>query len=182
MKFTKIIVGLGNPGSQYVHTRHNAGFLLLDLLARDLNLAWQINKKNQYLWAEYILPDQKIVLVKPQAFMNQSGKVVKEVLAKFLVSLDNLWVIHDDLDIVLGETKMQFGKGPHVHNGLLSIYEALGSQAFWHLRIGIDGREGLRTMVGSEYVLKPLEQSEQTLMKQSLRALLAEFKNKLTLS
>ena len=130
----KLIVGLGNPGDKYKNTRHNAGFLVVDELARHV-------------------PGKPWVLFKPQKFMNKSGVEVKRWLKnREEPFLQNLYVCHDDLDIPLGKFKIQFGKGPKVHNGLSSIYEQLGTKDFWHIRIGIDGdREGES---GEDFVLE----------------------------
>lgn len=175
MQTLKMIAGLGNPGPQYSLTRHNAGFLLIDQLAKKLQVSWRHNKKDQYLWAEVNLSSTKLVLLKPQAFMNQSGEVLKKALSKFPgFNLANLWVAHDDLDITLGEVKIQFAKGPKIHNGLLSIYQTLGKD-FWHIRLGVDNRNGLRIEAGSEYVLGVLSQDEQTLLQQSLPLFIVEL-------
>lgn len=129
----ELIVGLGNPGQKYKNTRHNAGFLVVDELEK-LNLP-------------------NMVLFKPQKFMNRSGAEVKKWLKKWKGrTLPDLYVVHDDLDIPLGKFKIQFGKGPKVHNGLSSIYEQLGTKDFWHIRIGIDGdRDGKS---GEDFVLE----------------------------
>ena len=120
----KLIVGLGNPGEKYERNRHNVGWLVVDELEK--------------------LGLKGFKLFKPGGFMNQSGVGVKQWLKKLgEVDLESLYVVHDDLDIKLGEFKISFGKGPKDHNGLKSVYEQLGSKDFWHVRLGIDGdREG----------------------------------------
>ena len=132
----KLIVGLGNPGEKYKNTRHNAGWLLVDELER------------------LSLPG--VVLFKPQNFMNRSGQEVKHWLrGKWKVRNLPLYVAHDDLDIPLGKFKINFGKGPRVHNGLNSIYEQLGTKEFWHVRIGIDNRQETGFVgSGEDYVLQ----------------------------
>lgn len=136
----KVIVGLGNPGEKYKNTRHNAGFLVVDELAR-LNLP-------------------NVVLFKPQKFMNRSGQEVKRWLKNRKDPiLPSLYVAHDDLDIPLGKFKINFGKGPLVHNGLLSIYEQLGSKDFYHVRIGIDADRGGKTP--EEFVLSRWQPEER---------------------
>lgn len=138
----KLIVGLGNPGEKYKNTRHNAGFLVID----------ELEKMN--------LPG--VVLFKPQKFMNRSGQEVKKLIKKYPLDRNELFVIHDDLDIPLGKFKI-IQKGPKVHNGLKSIYEQLGIKDFWHVRIGIDGDR--RGKTGEEYVLENWRPEERVVIK-----------------
>ena len=110
----KCIFGLGNPGKEYVLTRHNVGFMVLDELARK------------------VVDRSECELVKPQTFMNESGVSIAHTLRKHQVTdYHQVYVVHDDLDIVLGEYKIQFGRGPHDHNGLLSIYQHLNSKQWY---------------------------------------------------
>jgi PTH1 family peptidyl-tRNA hydrolase len=155
----KVIVGLGNPEEKFDGTRHNVGFHIVNRLAARLGITLNqspklfsmIGKNNDWL------------LIKPQTYMNESGKAVQAVLAFYKLTPQDLVVIHDDLDIELGKWKQQVGTGPKEHNGLLSIYEQLGTEDFTHLRIGIDSREGDRTLAGKDYVLHPftLEESRK---------------------
>lgn len=151
-----IVVGLGNPGVEYQNTRHNTGQLLVD---RIFNLKFEIFKdaygwrrKKDIMVAEY--PD--LVLVKTAGvFMNESGRMVREALGNRQWALENLYITHDDLDITLGEYKIQFGKGPKEHNGLLSVEQALGTKEFWRVRIGVDNRPHFaEASRGEEYVLQ----------------------------
>ncbi|MEK7514007.1 MAG: aminoacyl-tRNA hydrolase [Patescibacteria group bacterium] len=140
----KLIIGLGNPGEKYKNTRHNAGFLVVD----------QLEKMN--------LPG--VVLFKPQKFMNRSGQEVKKLIKKYPLDRNELYVVHDDLDIPLGKFKIT-QKGPKVHNGLKSIYEQLGVKDFWHVRVGIDNRlETGFTGTGEEYVLQTWRPEERKMM------------------
>jgi len=139
----KLIVGLGNPGEKYKNTRHNAGFLVVDELEK---LNWP-----------------SIVLFKPQKLMNRSGQEVKKLVKKYPLDRNELYVIHDDLDIPLGKFKINFGKGPKVHNGLQSIYEQLGTKNFWHIRIGIDGDRGGKS--GEDFVLGNWRPEEREVIK-----------------
>lgn len=149
----KLIVGLGNPGEKYKNNRHNVGFMVVDELAK-LNLP-------------------EVVLFKPQKFMNRSGVEVKKLQVR---NLQDLYVIHDDLDIELGKFKISFGKGPRVHNGLLSIYEQLGTKDFWHVRIGIDNR--LKTGfkgTGEEYVLQNFRPEEKIIVNSVIKKAVKEL-------
>jgi peptidyl-tRNA hydrolase, PTH1 family len=153
-------VGLGNPGEQYAQTRHNAGFLLADFLAQELGAKWE----NQRKVASMVAKTEKALLLKPQTYMNDSGVAVAQAVRYYKLSPQQqaqIWVGFDDLDLALGSFKAQFGKGPKVHNGLLSVYEHLGTDQFWHLRIGVDGRAGDRSIPGHAYVLQSFLPSEQ---------------------
>lgn len=135
----KLIVGLGNPGKKYAETRHNIGYMVVDRLAGAG--AWKISKRGQleYLWLD--ADGGEVELIKPQTMMNNSGKAFAYVRKKHQqLKLSQMYIVHDDLDIKLGEYKIQMGKGPRVHGGLQSIYERFGSNDFWHVRVGIENR------------------------------------------
>jgi len=126
----KLVVGLGNPGEKYKNTRHNVGFLMVDKLFGEVE--WGVSKSTKTLrsWVEF--KGEKVELVKPQRFMNKSGVAVKIIKKKHpKLKNEDIYVIHDDLDIKLGEYKIDKGKGPKVHNGLASIYEQIGTKEFW---------------------------------------------------
>lgn len=171
----KIFVGLGNPGKEYAQTRHNVGFLVVDQLAKT---NFNHNPKFFAKFAKANFGNDEAVFLKPQTYMNDSGKAVRAVLDfyKIPAEKDNnnelaypeLYVIHDDLDIVFGEYKLQFAKGPKVHNGLTSIYQALGTHNFWHVRVGVDSREGNRSIPGKNYVLSKFSQEELNLLEQNI--------------
>ncbi len=159
------LVGLGNPGEEYRNTRHSIGHLVVDEIASLLSISFESAKKTH---SKVARSKKVFLLVKPETFMNESGKAVAATLAYYSdfntadrdQELSELFVIHDDLDIPLGEFKVQFGTGPKVHNGLLSLYQHLKTKQFWHVRIGVDGRAGQRTMPGSEYVLQQFPPNE----------------------
>ncbi len=171
----KVVVGLGNPGQKYVNTRHNVGFWVVERLAGDGE--WKTSKSTGAL-VSWIGED--VELVKPQNFMNKSGVTVKGVFKKHpdkfkTTNLKNLWVVHDDLDIKLGEYKISFGKGPKEHNGLKSIYEQIGSREFWHVRIGIDNGEFRES--GEGYVLSGFRHDEKELINQVVSKVARELKD-----
>lgn len=135
----KLVIGLGNPGKRYEKTRHNVGFMVADALASKMvnGQKWSMVNKFQSLIINH---QSSTIFAKPQTMMNDSGKAVV-VLATFYKLPDtDIYVIHDDLDIALGEYKIQKGKGPRDHNGLSSIDKALGTREYWHVRIGIENR------------------------------------------
>lgn len=161
----QLIIGLGNPGDRYINTRHNVGFQITDVLRSVANgNAWQEEKKLYALISK--LPTADILLAKPTTFMNESGVAVSKIVNFFKIKHDDVYIIHDDLDIKLGEYKIQLGVGPKNHNGLLSIYEKLATQNFWHVRVGIDNRcknNELR-IPGEEYVLQSFGSGEYKIL------------------
>lgn len=135
----KHVVGLGNSGDKYARTRHNVGFMMVDKLAGDGK--WYKSKSGLLLYHWTRVGGEEVELLKPLTFMNSSGDAVGYVKKKHpKLSMNDLFVIHDDLDIKLGEYKIQKGKGPRDHKGLLSIYKKLKTSDFWHVRVGIDNR------------------------------------------
>lgn len=181
----KLVVGLGNPGKKYEGTRHNVGFFVVDRLAESLRSAvslqatWQESKKGKLLYQWFKVDGLEIELIKPQTFMNDSGTAVQYVLKKHQgLRMDDLFVVHDDLDIPLGKYKIQSGKGPKVHQGLQSIYRTLGSKGFWHIRIGIEHRaEGVEEQrtTGEEYVLKRFREEEWGVMERVIEGVVTEL-------
>lgn len=153
----KFIVGLGNPGQEYQYSRHNAGFMVIDEIAEKLKV---LQFQQQAKFFSEIARSDDIFLVKPQTFMNNSGKAVRAILDFYKASTEDLYVVHDDLDIAVGSYKIQLGTGPKVHNGLKSIYQYLHTENFWHVRIGVDGSNGLRDIPGKDYVLMPFKAEE----------------------
>jgi PTH1 family peptidyl-tRNA hydrolase len=146
----KLIVSIGNPGVAYANTRHNAGFLVVEALQ---------NSK---------LP-KDVVLRKSDVFMNESGTFVKKLVNNYKLDLNSLYVIHDDLDIKLGEYKIQFGRGPKDHNGLKSIDEELGTDQYWHVRIGVDNRPLDNKPMGEEYVLQNFSDEEKEVINKTTK-------------
>lgn len=133
---TKLIVGLGNPGPKYNWTRHNAGFIVLDRFAA---LAGIPISKNSFagLYGEGNFKDHRLLLLKPQTFMNLSGRSVAAALRFHKLETSDLLVIHDELDIPFGQIKLKDGGGHGGHNGLRSLQQELGSNDYPRLRIGI---------------------------------------------
>lgn len=133
----KLVVGLGNAGEKYIHTRHNTGFLLADFLKNVMGFNSNFEMKKKLL-AEVLLED-KLLIMKPQTYMNSSGMAVKKVKNYFEVKIEDLTVCYDDLDIEFGKWKIAKGEGPKIHNGVNSVADQLKSKNFWHVRIGIRG-------------------------------------------
>jgi len=147
----KLIVGLGNPGQQYEKTRHNAGFLFLDRLLSDYGHHWSKEAKFQGWLATVHIASHKILLLKPDTFMNRSGQAVGKIARYYKLQADEILVVHDELDFIAGIAKLKQGGGHAGHNGLRDIVAHLGSKDFYRLRIGI-GRPN-STKAVADYVL-----------------------------
>ncbi|HEY4496223.1 MAG TPA: aminoacyl-tRNA hydrolase [Candidatus Paceibacterota bacterium] len=132
-----IIVGLGNPGIEYENTRHNTGRMVLDIFRQKNDLSeWEENKKFKSLVCEDKIGKKKIVLLLPETFMNKSGEAITKII-KSKKAVENLLVIHDDLDLPLGRFKISFNRGAGGHRGVQSIVKALKTEAFVRIRVGI---------------------------------------------
>lgn len=156
LTYMKVIVGLGNPGQKYHLNRHNVGFMMLDFILKSQNCDKNFNSENKLFTelCELEVNNERIILVKPTTFMNESGKAVSKVKSFYKISLSDIFIIHDDLDIKLGGYKIQKGKGPKVHNGITSIETSLGTTNFWRVRIGVDSRDVNNRVAGETYVLE----------------------------
>lgn len=160
----KLIVGLGNPGDKYFQTRHNVGFMVVDRLAEKVNLPdWTQSQKFQSVFTN----NEESILAKPQTLMNESGKAIKKLASHYKIELDDIWIVHDDLDIFLGEYKVQKGKGPREHNGIDSVEKELGKEDFWRVRVGIDNRVEEK-VPGEKYVLQRFEEEELVIIEKKV--------------
>ncbi len=149
-----LFVGLGNPGGKYAKNRHNIGFMAIDAMADGA-----YKSKFQGLIHEMRLSGQKVLLLKPQTYMNNSGQSVKAVAQFYKIPVDKIMVFHDELDIDAGDVRIKQGGGNAGHNGLKSIQAHMGSADFWRVRIGI-GRPAHKNAV-SNYVLSDFSKAEQ---------------------
>jgi PTH1 family peptidyl-tRNA hydrolase len=151
-----LIAGLGNPGREYASTRHNAGFVVIDALAADLGISnWRIVSNT--LVGEVLFQGERIVLAKPQAYMNLSGGPIKGLLSRYGLTVDDLLVIHDELDLPAGTIRLKQGGGHAGHNGLRSLHQSIGPD-YDRLRIGIGRPPG--RMPPHAYVLQRLRGQE----------------------
>jgi PTH1 family peptidyl-tRNA hydrolase len=154
-----VIVGLGNPGKKYENTKHNVGFWVIDTLAEKMGIS--LDKKNcSAISGTGIYQGKKVLLAKPQTYMNLSGEAVIQLL-NYYDNLDELLIIHDDLDLAEGVIRFKEGGGLAGHNGLKSIAHHLHSNDFDRLRVGI-GRPEFQKVVN--YVLEPFEKEKQELL------------------
>lgn len=163
----KAVVGLGNPGARYARTRHNAGFMVVDRLARMQGVALA-DGRHGALWAEIRLGDDSVVLVEPQTFMNRSGLAVAGFATEFGLAAADVLVVHDELDLPLGRPKLKRGGGTAGHRGLESIVEHLGTREFPRLRVGIGRPTVDREVV--DFVLEPFAEVERDALESALEA------------
>ncbi len=155
----KLIVGLGNPGQQYEKTRHNAGFLFLDHLVDSFSSSWTNEVKFHGVVANCVIGSDRVILLKPQTFMNKSGLSVGSVARYFKINTEEILVAHDELDLNSGVVKLKKGGGHAGHNGLRDIIENLGDKSFYRLRLGI-GRPKPGKKV-ADFVLSNLSKQER---------------------
>jgi PTH1 family peptidyl-tRNA hydrolase len=179
---TFLIVGLGNPGSEYAKTRHNAGFLLVEKLAEHWRANWSLEKKFNARLAKADIVGQassltvsgktpvplRVLLCEPQTFMNSSGQAVAEVAGFYQVAATRLLVVVDDADLPLGEIRLRPGGSSGGHHGLESIEQHLATREFARLRIGIGRTDGAREI--TNYVLGKFSATEAALMEKVLKA------------
>lgn len=153
----RLIVGLGNPGPEYEHTRHNAGFWWVDAAARQLRATLAFDRAYHGMVARVNRPDTDdgpVWLLQPMTFMNLSGKSVAPLARFFKIEPAQILVVHDELDLLPGQMKLKQGGGAAGHNGLKDILAQLGSPDFWRLRIGI-GHPGVRAEVANWVLRRP---------------------------
>ncbi len=148
----KLIVGLGNPGRNYANNRHNIGFICLNHLARSQGIRFD-RKQGRARTGTGKIAGNEVVLAKPQTHMNLSGESVSRLVEKFNISLDDLIIIHDDLDLPLGKIRLSSGSSSGGHKGINSIIEELGSRDFIRVRIGIGRPAGVSEDEIIAYVL-----------------------------
>lgn len=166
-----LCVGLGNPGQQYLMTRHNIGFMAVDAVAHSHDFP-SFKKKFQSEYSERKIDNATVGLLKPQTFMNLSGSSVQSAMAFYKLKPEQIIVIHDDLDLVPGQIKIKFGGGAGGHNGLKSIDQSIGNN-YWRLRLGI-GHPGDRHLV-TPYVLSAFPPSDHEWLVILLQKIAQEF-------
>ena len=161
-KANTLIVGLGNPGLAYRHNRHNIGFMVADVLAQKLEIPLKRVKFKAQIGNGKVegIP---VIIAKPLTYMNNSGEAVAPLVHYFKVPLERLLVIHDDMDLPLGILRMRPSGGSAGHNGMLSIFDKLGTNAIPRLRVGIGRPPG--RMDPADYVLQDFPRSEEELLK-----------------
>jgi peptidyl-tRNA hydrolase, PTH1 family len=165
----KLFFGLGNPGKEYENTRHNLGQMVINnFLSKNYpNETKNIHaEKNLNSW---IFKTQQAIYATSNLYMNESGLSIKKISDYYKISPENIYIIHDDLDLPIGEWRLQFDRGAAGHNGVKSTIENLGTQAFWRIRIGI-GHPPENIPV-EDYVLKPFTSDEKTIINSLIKEL-----------
>lgn len=167
MTAIRLIAGLGNPGREYESTRHNVGFRWVDEFARLQNLSFKNETKFHGLAARGQLHGHELLLLKPQTFMNVSGRSVGAMAQFYRIEPAEILVVHDDLDLQPGAARLKLGGGHGGHNGLKDIIAHLGTRDFWRLRLGI-GHPGERAEVVN-FVLNDPRKEERALIEQAVQ-------------
>ncbi len=153
-----LIVGLGNPEKDYSNTRHNMGFHTINKLAKQYEIE-VIKNKFKGLYGNGVVEGEKVILLKPQTFMNLSGESIKEMIKFYKIQEDQLIVIYDDIDIEPGSIKIRKAGGPGTHNGMKSVVHELNTQNFKRVRVGIGMPEGNQNLI--EHVIGAIPEEEK---------------------
>jgi peptidyl-tRNA hydrolase, PTH1 family len=165
----KLIVGLGNPGKKYINTRHNAGFLAVDyILSDDMFLQAKPShefKSEMFTWNN----SERIIFLKPQTFMNDSGQALRIISNFYKLNLSrDLLVIHDDVDLPVGSFKKSANSSSAGHKGMQSIIDALGTQNFNRIRIGVESRENKQIPPTDAFVLQEFAENEKNILQSEI--------------
>lgn len=177
----KLIVGLGNPGKKYEHTRHNAGFLALEFYLKNKEAISCSSKFNGQICEMHFTAHQKNTMpvkcffIKPQSYMNSSGEVIKEIVQFYKVDFKkDLLIIHDEIDLKFGFLKLAFDSRDAGHNGVKNIIERLGSSEFHRIRIGVESRSSRSESPTDKYVLSEFTAKELTTLENEVFPSVAE--------
>lgn len=159
----KLIVGLGNPGKEYIKTRHNVGFMAIDKFVDNKSL----NPKDKFggIYYETNISGEKIILLKPQKYINLSGEVIIQFIKFFKINIDDVLIIHDDLDMPVGKTKLRLSGGSGGHNGLKNIELYFKTKNYKRIKVGISNDKNIDT---KNYVLGKFSNDDSKLIEESL--------------
>lgn len=161
----KLVAGLGNPGKEYASTKHNLGFLAVDEIARRAGIDLT-KKKFRGSYGEGVISGERLILLKPETYMNRSGEAVSEAAVFYNISPPDIIVIHDEMDLPSGTVRVKAGGGSAGHNGIRSIVERIGSPDFVRIRMGI-GKPGEKSK-GATHVLSKFGSGESDAVKMSV--------------
>ena len=174
----KLIVGLGNPGSEYNNTRHNIGFMCIDEIANHFGVS--INtKKNDGLYTKFNYKDESIILLKPQRYMNLSGEVISYFVNYFKIDLSDILIICDDLDTDVGSIRLRYKGSSGGHNGLKNIESNLSTKEYKRIKIGISNNKMIDT---KDYVLGKFSKDELTIINNIVKTIPNIIEDYLTMS
>lgn len=157
----KLIVGLGNPGKEYANTRHNTGFIFIDRLAKDYKAKFKLDVKLKCEICDILINGEKVILIKPQTYMNLSGTSVKLVCNYYNIDVSDILVIHDDLDLEVGKIRFRAHGSSGGHKGIQNIIDNLATDEIKRLKIGIDKVESKYTI---DYVLGKFTKEELSIL------------------
>ena len=174
----KLIVGLGNPGKDYVGTRHNFGFAVLEALAKKYDGSFKMDKKFKAEIGEVFIDGEKIILAKPQTFMNKSGESVRELVGYFNISNDRVWVIYDDIDLDIGSVRIRKSGSAAGHKGVQSVIDSIGTENFVRFRLGIKS-EHCDFLSTEEVVLRRFCEEEELPMGEAIGKAITEIERAL---
>lgn len=160
----KLVVGLGNPGKEYEKTRHNMGFMAIDKYATSKDLFFD-KEKFGGIYTYFLYNNEKIMLLKPQKYINLSGDVIKKYMDYFKIDIDNLLVISDDLDMNMGKIKIKYKGSSGGHNGLKNIEANLNTRNYKRIKIGISNNKQMDT---KDYVLGKLDQESNQIIQNTI--------------
>ena len=177
---TILIAGLGNPGKKYAHTRHNVGFVFADYFFEKFHEEfgfsdWKLDKKLKSEISIGKIGKEKIILLKPQTFMNLSGEAVAAAKKYYKVKIDNIIIAHDDIDLLLGKYKISVASSSAGHNGAQNIIDILGTKNFGRLRIGTENRTDKTKIPTEEYVLGKFTAAEMKIISKLFPSISKEF-------
>lgn len=164
----KLIIGLGNPGIKYEKTRHNLGWLIINQLAQEIEINnWKNEIKFNSLVAQGNFNGQKIILAKPETFMNDSGSAVQAIASYYKIPFKEIIIIHDDIDLSLGKIKVQEGRSAAGHKGVQSIINHLGTNDFNRVRIGIKPEKN--NIETEKFVMQKFTDEEEKVLKEIIK-------------
>ncbi len=160
----KLVVGLGNPGKEYAKTRHNVGFMVLDYFAKEQGVSIEQNKFKGLI-GECRIGFEKVILLKPQTYMNLSGESIRSIVDFYNIAIEDIIVVYDDLDLPCGKLRLRANGSSGGQNGVKSIISHLGTQEFNRIRVGIDKNPQIKT---ADYVLGKFSEEQQNLVNEAL--------------
>ena len=162
----KLIVGLGNPGKEYENTRHNIGFMSVDKIINEKNLTEKEKFNGKYY--EYNINNEKIIILKPQSYINLSGQVINKFVNYFKIDTDDILIIHDDLDLPVGKIKLRMSGGSGGHNGLKDIENCLKTKNYKRIKVGISNNKNIDT---KDYVLGRFNSEDKKIIDNSINTI-----------
>lgn len=174
-----LIVGLGNPGLRYRHTRHNVGFLVLDELQKQLDFPrFSTQRKFHGTFTRDWINDRSVILLKPRTFMNESGRAIRAITQFYKIPTENIWVVHDDKDLVLGKVRTRFTGSSGGHNGVQNIINVLKTKDFKRYKVGIAPLEGLDKDT-ADFVLERFKAEESAELKKIILETVAKIRSEI---